>query len=411
MGDKRLLQKLGAEEYDPNQYVQELSRTAVGVDDLQSYKQSIQSLAEETSGQLKRNVYKNYAQFIETAKEISYLESEMYQLSHMLTEHKTLMNALLDTSVLGGKSQTSISARTEEKKVDEPKKTLTSLLEKVEGCASIVDVPGRYLIHHGELREVDPNSFGRISSIHAFLLNDCMVFAAWMPNRSGPVKYKFQAMYELDSLPVVNFRDTPEVKNAFKILMFPEARMFVCDNPKIKKEWLEVIETTKKAKRNVESARRESQLEISLPKEDANDKNPFADDEEDEENRAEDENHNISNELEAMPEWLMELPEDLDVCIAQRDFEEATNLIERANEHILLHSRVQQVKDMRPRIDHRIKALTKELQNELKVSPGKSLQGGPRATRRAVSLLVRLGKSAQVQKFGVTSSLFLISHC
>jgi hypothetical protein len=33
-----------------------------------------------------------------------------------------------------------------------------------------------------------------------------------------------------------------------------------------------------------------------------------------------------------LPEWLVEVPEDLDVCIAQRHFEEAYNLLKRARE-------------------------------------------------------------------------------
>jgi hypothetical protein len=42
-----------------------------------------------------------------------------------------------------------------------------------------------------------------------------------------------------------------------------------------------------------------------------------------------------------------------------------------------------------------VKNLTDVLMNELKVSPDKSLQGGPRAARRAVLLLIKLGKSTQ----------------
>jgi hypothetical protein len=34
---------------------------------------------------------------------------------------------------------------------------------------------------------------------------------------------------------------------------------------------------------------------------------------------------------------------------------------------------------------------------ELQVSPERSLRGGPRAARRAVTQLIRLGKSAQVR--------------
>lgn len=51
---------------------------------------------------------------------------------------------------------------------------------------------------------------------------------------------------------------------------------------------------------------------------------------------------------------------------------------------------------VRARIDHRVKQLTEGLRSELQVSPERSLRGGPRAARRAVLQLIRLGKSAQV---------------
>ena len=48
------------------------------------------------------------------------------------------------------------------------------------------------------------------------------------------MKYKFLALYELDSLAVVNVRDVGPVKNAFKVLMFPDTRMYQAENPKAK---------------------------------------------------------------------------------------------------------------------------------------------------------------------------------
>ena len=42
-----------------------------GEEELLKRKQEIQILSDETAHSLKKNVYKNYSQFIETAKEIS----------------------------------------------------------------------------------------------------------------------------------------------------------------------------------------------------------------------------------------------------------------------------------------------------------------------------------------------------
>ena len=55
-----------------------------------------------------------------------------------------------------------------------------------------------------------------------------------LSNRRGPVKYRFQALYELESLAIVNVRDIDSCKNAFKILMFPESKMFQAENIKEK---------------------------------------------------------------------------------------------------------------------------------------------------------------------------------
>lgn len=51
--------------------VRELSQTCVGGPELRRLRKKIQTLSEETSNNLKKNVYHNYLQFIDTAKEIS----------------------------------------------------------------------------------------------------------------------------------------------------------------------------------------------------------------------------------------------------------------------------------------------------------------------------------------------------
>lgn len=51
--------------------VLDLSQRSEGDHDLQTQRDKIQQLSEETNVQLKKNVYMNYMQFIDTAKEIS----------------------------------------------------------------------------------------------------------------------------------------------------------------------------------------------------------------------------------------------------------------------------------------------------------------------------------------------------
>ena len=95
--------KFGANDYEPEVYVNEIAHHCVGDHELQKQLCNIQKLSEDTNSQLKQNVCQNYGQFIDTAKEISFLRSEMYQLAHMITEQRNLLHELMDASVLGNK--------------------------------------------------------------------------------------------------------------------------------------------------------------------------------------------------------------------------------------------------------------------------------------------------------------------
>ena len=94
-----------------------------------------------------------------------------------------------------------------------------------------------------------------------------------------------------------------------------------------------------------------------------------------------------------LPEWLAELSDDLEVYIAQREFEQAVNLIFRAETFCANHEDSPLIRAAKNKLENRKKHLLGVLTNEL--STEKSVQGGPRSARRAVHLLVRLGRSAE----------------
>ncbi|KAM8954489.1 exocyst complex component 8 [Pelodytes ibericus] len=377
----RLRKQLESSSFQAEQYVKLLSQQSDGDRDLQEHRQRIQSLADETAQNLKRNVYQNYRQFIETAREISYLEGEMYQLSHILTEQKSIMEsvsqALLhtDRAEAARELQAAFPKEAEEGKV----RNLTTLLEKVEGCKNLLETPGRYLVYNGDLTEFDVDNMVLIQKVHAFLMNDCLLIATSVPSRRG--MYKYNALHNLDDLAVVNVKENPPMKDMFKILMFPESRIFQAENAKIKKEWLEVLEETKKNKVLNEKRKKEEEAPRSPVVSDVS-TNPFKDDETSDE-----------EEVDLGLEWIQELPEDLDVCIAQRNFEGAVDLLNKLNSYLEDKPLTHPVKELKAKVDERIRHLTDVLVFEL--SPDRSLRGGPKATRRAVSQLIRLGQSTK----------------
>lgn len=396
--------KIGSADFNPDSYVRELSRRCVGGQELQQQYQKIQLLGEETSAQLKRNVYQNYTQFIETAKEISHLESEMYQLSHLLTEQRSLLAALASTSLLGstnagsstgGENTSDVTVQPEQqlqREEEERRRKLTAALEKVEGCVDLIESSSRCLLHEGDLLELDPTEFTAMQRMHAFLFNDGLLLAPWIPNRRGPARYKFQTLIEIRNFAAVNVRDMESVKTSFKLLAFPNTRLFQCTSNQSKKEWLEKFESAKKAALAQEQPKRQESVAISETSpirsssiDSSSGVNPF------EESSA----FVTSPDVAELPEWLLELPEDLDVCIAQRHFEDAYSLLQKANQFSFPSSKDPQLIEIRRKVDGRARALIEVLMKELEVSPDKSLQGGLRAARRAVRLLNQLGRSSQ----------------
>nr|CAG4645380.1 EOG090X021B [Lynceus sp. MCZ IZ 141354] len=175
-------------------------------------------------------------------------------------------------------------------------------------------------------------------------------------------------------------------------MMFPDTRVLQCANSDTKKEWLDAFDATKKSKLKVNVKEPKSYL-VNTENELSN---PFGDDDDVE-------GYHVNNQEPGVPDWLTELTDDLDVYIAQRDFEEAVNLMERSTEfwHSATEAFVSQHRELKAKIESRMQSLTDTLMHELRINPDKSIHGNPRAARRASILLVRLDKATQA------SDLFL----
>ncbi|EEB12116.1 exocyst complex component, putative [Pediculus humanus corporis] len=367
--------------------VRELSQKCVGGQELQQQRKAIQAISESTSVLLKKNVYKNYIQFIETAKEITQLESEMYQLSHLLFEQKSLLETLIDSTNFN-ESLGEEDAKRKQKEEEDRVRVLTSILEKVEGCTGLLEVKDRVLLYEGDILELDPVEYSIIHKTHAYLFSDSLMLTSWITNRRGPAKYKMYVVYNLNSMAVVNVRDLKTIERAFKILAYPDTRLFQCSSIESKKEWLDHLDQAKKAILASEKIKRESSQTGPAPNEEPiNIDSPTTLFDEE----------SIFPNLN-LPDWFLESPEEIDVFIAERHFEDALELLNKCKEYCDGLDEQQKdsvVIDIKNKIENRKKNLIDVLMKELEVSPDKSLQGGLRAARRAVRLLIALNKTIQ----------------
>lgn len=140
--------KLSSDMFDVHAYIRDVSKAMDSSTEVKRHKRSIQEIAEQTAQKLKQNVYQNYSLFINTSKEISSLEAEMYQLSHMLNEHESLTRDLSNMAIAAAQ------ALPGEGGAEPEKHSIASLLETVEGCSSVTEVPGRFLVYSSHLTEL-----------------------------------------------------------------------------------------------------------------------------------------------------------------------------------------------------------------------------------------------------------------
>lgn len=171
----------------------ELTRECVGGSDLQQRKKEIEAYNEQTSSTLKQTCKKNYMQFIQTAKEISRmwlmivccahltstrffadLESEMYQLSHILIEQRNILATLTDGKTSTNLKADSIEAENNTAAEDvENSHATQAVKEMVQGFNG--NLEGKTFLNEGALIELDGNDYRPIQRVFFFLFNDVLI--------------------------------------------------------------------------------------------------------------------------------------------------------------------------------------------------------------------------------------------
>ncbi|XP_072934406.1 exocyst complex component 8 [Epargyreus clarus] len=384
------MEKFAVPDFGPDRYVKELAKSCVGGEELYQQKEKIQTLADETASALKKNVYENHMQFIETATEISHLEAEMYKLSHLLSEQRTVLTTLSQASILGNDNTISRESLDNhdleaERAEEQRKNKLTLITEKVEGCMNLLDVSERTLLHEGDLLEIDAEENTALQRMHVYLFSDCLMLTSWISNRRGPMRYKFQTSYPISTIAIVNVRDLGTVKQAFKVLAFPDTRVFQCNSFAIKKDWLDKFDVAKKMHIEKENSKQKKKEILEKPKQESLDSPSLSVDE------------LPSPQIAPLPDWLLDVTEELDVLIVERHFQKTYELMVSAQKTLGTDEfKNHPLKsDILKKIELKQKALTEILLKELDVTHNWSPRGGLRSSRHPVLILNKFNMTSQ----------------
>lgn len=415
-----LAKKFSSSDFSPEDYVKRLVSKCDMYRSLQDHQKEVQRLGDETSISLKKNVYRNYRQFIDTSKEISYLEAEMYQLNHLLTEQKSLLADQLETSIFERPKGLPNMKDPAKEEVKAKKKNFLNNLVATKETIRLLSTKDIFL--DGELTEYDTDTYEEFQKVCSFLLTDSLLITT-NPRPSDEQSAEERAAekcevlntFDLSEVAVVNVRDGQGIKNAFKILYSLDSRMFSAPTKESKLAWMDQIEKAKKnyGKGVPSHARKFSEFRKSFDFDCSDEEEAEIAEEKQESPPSEDPFENSTAEVNypnlLNVDWLVELPEDLDMRVAQRDFEGAAQLVDKGLAYLKDFPENAQLASVRTKIETRVQHLCETLEKSLDNSTS-SRHVSLRSIRVYVQLLIRLGRGKLACELFLRNRSFELNH-
>ncbi|CBQ68741.1 related to EXO84-exocyst protein essential for secretion [Sporisorium reilianum SRZ2] len=283
------LQMLTQSDFDPQAYLRaKLSQHSES--SLRTFKASLAAAKQAANDDLKRQVFKNYSEFITISKEIATLENDMLELKELLSEWKQLPQALeLDDSSTSASFSDSFSRAKASGKPNRNstidlqqiyRAQITSLWEGIEGSQKFLPyVPGRHLIAEASsFTELNAATYKPQQSVALFLLDDLLLIATRRKRQmSSKVRLVAERCFSLAEIVVIDLKDGGDLTNAIKIKRARETHVYRTDRAEDKRALLNafrrVAEELAKKRRNeseygaaaAEARKRESTLLSSPP--------------------------------------------------------------------------------------------------------------------------------------------------
>ncbi|VDN59892.1 unnamed protein product [Dracunculus medinensis] len=345
---------------------------------LQSLRTKLNAISSQSAESMKKNVFLNYKQFINTSKEISHLEREIYELSSLLSDQKLLIENLMQ---MNGDDHSSVCTSSSHN-TSITSNHINALMQKMDGIAGILNsLPSsERVIMYGEVTQLDSDNKRPLNPALLILLSDRLLIGH--PS-TGKYRFHLESSHHLNSLAAVNIkdRDGDGTDSSFKLLIFPDQRVYQAENNRLKREWLENIENAKRSLLNEGLLVRQTTIRVKRKR--GNHSGSKYESSNNSAMRTIDETK-VSDESA----WLNELPAELDDCIAHRDMEQAVELINEWKSCPSRNSNIDAQMVIRER--QIVQLLIDEVRR-----PG-ALHGGPRAVRKAINLLTSLGRASQV---------------
>ncbi|KAI8142748.1 Cullin repeat-like-containing domain protein [Fennellomyces sp. T-0311] len=309
------LHRFADDSLNPEEYVRR-SLSDTNEEGIRAFHKSLVEAKQVVGGDLQRNVYRNYTEFVTISKEVSNLDGDVFRLKGYINELKSIWESFMEEANPSEDTKPTDSLGLNDAIIPQRKHNdimttdlqsiyraqISALWDNVEGSQRFVPyIPGRHIVRECvNFIDVNPKTFQPRVTVHIFLLNDCLLIAS-RKKRSATSRYKLVADYcwSLEDASITDIKDSQGI-----VSVYPNTFVFRSERPEDKYALLHAYRRTM----DENGDRQEDPPNASKSTVDGNDSeiNP------------------------ADQKWLKSLPDDLEVAIALRQFENAVTDIEQA---------------------------------------------------------------------------------
>ncbi|KAJ3042059.1 exocyst complex component exo84 [Rhizophlyctis rosea] len=443
--------KFADEGFQPQNFVHGIL-TSNSEDGVRGYHLALSDARDAAAADLQRNVYRNYNEFVLISKEISNLERDMMALRSWLAELKDANVGVrgdaekpVDDALIVEEATTTIDGTTEDTSTSPNAPLLAlakkgnsevwnrarvqqmqALYENVEGLMKSLTLlppplPGttRFLVRSDNdaakprSTEINLTTFKPIKPVYFYVLSDALIVATKKKSLiTGKNRMSVDKCWGLIDLAVVDVKDSADATNVFKVMKHPDVYLYRSDSVEEKRGLLAAIkrltddlmvQKRKQAETNVAPVDEEKTTNTPTPAQTASDAFFFTTPYSPHTKPTGPQKDDLSA---ADIKFLTDLPDELDVLIAHREFEKAVEFVEKASQVILTAiTETQRVVHLRNAIEER----TSHLANLISIDLANPVNNKG-AVQANIDMLLRLKLGDQARDFFLTSRSVIIRH-
>ena len=209
------------------------------------------------------------------------LEREIYELSSLLTDQKGMLEKIME--MCGQDKRSSCSTSLHSVGGNTQASPVQSLIHQVEGiavhffppdfvncfiCFMFQDVlnnlkSNESLLLVSKMSLLDENTMEIVAPILLILLSETLIIAK-PSDGDGRLRFQHASTHRLDKVALVNVKraptERPYAELIIQLIIFPQQLYIKCESARVKRQWLDGIETAKRALEQEKSLQRQATI-------------------------------------------------------------------------------------------------------------------------------------------------------